>query len=441
MKYYIHTYGCQMNVHESEKLAGVLQKKGYTETENLKEADVIVFNTCAIRESAEQKIMGNIGELKALKEKNRNKIIAICGCMSQEDGMAQKLHEKFPFIDIIFGTLNIEKFEELLEEKVNQTKRKTIISIAEFPDICKRDKMKIYRTSGVNAWVNITYGCNNFCTYCIVPYVRGREVSRSMEAILSEVKELLKAGYKQITLLGQNVNSYGNDFNDGKTTFANLLREIDKIGGDFWVRFMSSHPKDISEEVLTVMAQSKHICHGLHLPVQNGSNKILQAMNRRYTREKYFDIINLAREKMTDIEFTTDIIVGFPGETEEDFTQTLDLVKKVEYQNIFSFMYSRRKGTVADKMPDQIDLKTKKQRISVLIDLEREIGSKISEKYVGTVQKVLVEDFSLKNKKVLIGSLNSGKAISFYGEENLIGKFVTVKVVSSKLTTLFGELQ
>ena len=438
MKYFIKTFGCQMNVHESEKLAGVLHQKGYTETQNYMEADVVVFNTCAIRESAELKIMGNIGELKHLKEKNKNAIIAVCGCMSQEEGMAEKLLKKFPFIDIIFGTLNIEMFEELLKQKLSQ--KKSIVQLTETPNIAKRDKMNIYRTSGVNAWVNITYGCNNFCTYCIVPYVRGREVSRTMDTILKEVKSLLDLGYKQITLLGQNVNSYGNDLNDKTSTFANLLREIDKIEGEFWVRFMSSHPKDLTDEVLDVIANSKHICHGLHLPVQSGSNNILEKMNRRYTREKYFGIIERARAKMPDIEFTTDLIVGFPGETEQDFLDTMDLIEKVRYQNIFSFIYSRRKGTVADKMENQIDLKTKKARIAKLIDREREIASEISETYVGTTHTVLVEDVAPKKANHLIGSLQSGKAVTFAGDKSLIGSFVTIKITGSKLTTLFGEL-
>jgi len=438
MKYYIKTYGCQMNVHESEKLAGVLESKGYSVATSVEEADVIVFNTCAIRESAEQKIMGNIGALKSMKARHKDKIIAICGCMSQEEGMPEKLKAKFPFIDIIFGTLNIEDFAELLDKRVKE--KKSIIQIASKSNIKKRDSMHVYRTSGVNAWVNIMYGCNNFCTYCIVPYVRGREISRDIEVIVKEVAELVGLGYKQITLLGQNVNSYGNDIDDPSVNFANLLRRIDAIDGQFWVRFMSSHPKDISHEVIDVIANSKHICHGLHLPVQSGSNEILRKMNRHYTREKYFSIIDYARKKIPDIEFTTDIIVGFPGETKQDYNDTLDLVQKVGYQNIFAFMYSRRTGTVADKMSDQIPINIKRKRIKKLLDLERDIASDISEKYVGKVLKVLVEDVSPKAEGVMIGSLNSGKAVSFYGDKSLQGRFVDIKITKSKLTTLFGEL-
>jgi len=427
-----------MNVHESEKLAGVLESKGYRATDTVEDADVIIFNTCAIRESAEQKIIGNIGAMKGLKAKCKDKIIAVCGCMSQEKGMPDKLKSKFPFIDIIFGTLNIEDFADLLDKKISE--KKSIIQIADKSDIKKRDSMQIYRTSGVNAWVNIMYGCNNFCTYCIVPYVRGREISRDTDTIVEEVANLVAHGYKQITLLGQNVNSYGNDIDDPNVNFANLLRRIDGIEGEFWVRFMSSHPKDISNEVIDVIACSHHICHGLHLPVQSGSNGILKNMNRNYTREKYFSIIDYARKKMPDIEFTTDIIVGFPGETEKDFEDTIDLVKRVGYQNIFAFMYSRRSGTVADRMPDQLPISIKRERIKTLLDLERDIASKISEKYIGRVMKVLVEDVSPKMSGVMIGSLNSGKAVSFYGDESLKGKFVYIKITRSKLTTLFGEL-
>lgn len=437
-RYLIYTYGCQMNVHESEKLAGILEDFGYTATLNKFDADVVVFNTCAIRESAEQKILGNIGDLKNLKKQKPNMIIAVCGCMSQQNGYADMLKAKFPFIDIIFGTHNISKFGDFLEQKMSGKKR--VIEVCETENILNRDTMKKIRTSGVNAWINIMYGCNNFCTYCIVPYVRGREVSRPKEDILNEIKEVLKQGFKQITLLGQNVNSYGNDNPEKFGNFAELLQDIDNIEGEFWVKFMTSHPKDLSKEVIDVIAKSNKICHYLHLPVQSGSNRILKLMNRNYTVQKYLDLINYAKEKITDVEFSSDIIVGFPTETEEDFNMTLTIVKEVGFEQLFSFMYSKRKGTVAEKLEGQIPLAVKKERLAKLNALEKEIASNISNKFVGKTCKVLVEDVHPKNKNLLIGQTFNGKTISFEGDKRLIGSFVNIKVKSAKLTTISGVL-
>ena len=437
MKYYINTYGCQMNVHESEKMAGILESMGYTLAESDQVADVVVFNTCAVRESAEQKIFGNIGMLKNIKAKNPNMIIAVCGCMSQQKGYPELILKKYPYVDIIFGTHNISKLKEFILKK---QKQKHVVEIVENEDIKARDNMIPTRTSGTNAWVNINYGCNNFCTYCIVPYVRGREVSRPLQDIVEEVCSLLGQGYKQITLLGQNVNSYGNDFEDKNINFANLLKEIDKLPYKFRLRFMSSHPKDLSEEVIKVMAESKNICHYLHLPVQSGSNRILKLMNRNYTVEKYMSQIEMCRKYMPDIEFSSDLIVGFPGETEEDFEGTLKLVKKVKYQQLFTFIYSKRKGTPAEKMPNQVDTLVKKQRLSRLIETEREVASKISKKYIGKSLEVLVEGIHPKKKGYLIGSTDFGKTISFEGTEDLLGDFVKVKVEKSNNTTLTGRI-
>lgn len=438
MKYFIQTYGCQMNVHESEKLAGILEKLGYSLSDSRDSADIVVFNTCCIRESAEQKIMGNIGELKKIKAKNKNMIIAVCGCMSQQDGYAELLVKKFPYIDIVFGTHNLSEFEKYILE--NRKTHKRIVSVVGSENILDRDTMEKVRTSGVNAWVNIMYGCNNFCTYCIVPYVRGREVSRPMIDIIRECEGLLKSGYKQITLLGQNVNSYGNDVDDETVSFSNLLMQLDNIEGEFRIRFMTSHPKDLSSDVIDVIKNSKHISHYIHLPFQSGSNKILEKMNRRYTREKYLATIDEIKTKIPDVQFSSDIIVGFPGETEEDFLQTLDVVEKVKFEQLFMFIYSKRKGTVAEKMDNQIDIKIKKERLSRLINLQREIGSLVSETFVGSIVKVLVEEESTKNKGFLIGSLDQGKAITFKGSKELIGKFVNVKVIKAKLTSLIGEI-
>ena len=427
-----------MNVHESEKLAGILEKLGYTVGQSMFDADIVVFNTCCIRESAEQKIMGNIGELKKHKAQNKDMIIAVCGCMSQQSGYAEMLTKKFPFIDIVFGTHNLSKFESFIEQKKKTKKR--VISIDDSEDIRDRDSMKKVRTSGVNAWVNIMYGCNNFCTYCIVPYVRGREVSRPLDDIVNECRELLEEGYKQITLLGQNVNSYGNDIDDENINFAKLLQEIDKLDYDFRLRFMTSHPKDIQSAVIDTIASSKHISHYIHLPVQSGSNKILHAMNRRYTHEAYMEKINEIKAKIPDVQFSSDIIVGFPGETEEDFMDTMKLVEEVRYQQLFMFIYSKRKGTVAEKMDNQVDIKVKKERLSRLIDLERNIGSEISETFIGKTVRVLIEEKSPKKEGYLVGSIDQGKAITIKGDPSLIGTFKNVKVVSAKLTTLTGEI-
>ena len=391
-KYHIVTYGCQMNVHESEKIAGILRQLNYEETGELKDADIIVFNTCCIRENAENHAFGNIGALKKLKKQKPELLIAVGGCMTQEKGKTDVLKKKFPFIDIMFGTLNLEELGSLIERKKSQKKRVIEIrekegEIVEFTDA--------YRTSYPNAWVNIMYGCNNFCSYCIVPYVRGRERSRKPENILAEVRALVAEGYKEITLLGQNVNSYGSD---GSTdvTFAQLLDAVASIEGDFWVRFMTSHPKDFNEDVVKVMKKHRKICRLVHLPVQSGSNAVLQAMNRRYTREKYLDEIKLLREYMPEAEVTTDIIVGFPGETEEDYLQTEALVKEVDYASAFTFVYSKRQGTKAATMENQIPEDVQKDRIMRLVELVNSLTRKKSEKYVGKTVEILCEDYEGK---------------------------------------------
>lgn len=437
-KYLILTYGCQMNVHESEKLAGILENNGYIACNNAVEADIVVFNTCAIRESAEQKIFGNIGELKNIKLVKPDMIIAIGGCMSQQDKYASEIMQRFPFVDIVFGTHNLGAFEDLLKQRFDTNKR--VSAVVENEEIAVRDSMKPARTSGVNAWVNIMYGCNNFCTYCIVPYVRGREVSRPEKDILIEVESLLKEGYKQITLLGQNVNSYhGINENGEEIGFAKLLKDIDALDYEFRLRFMTSHPKDLSSEVIEVIAESKHICHGIHLPVQSGSDKILASMNRRYTKEKYLKLVEEIKTKIPDAELTTDIIVGFPGETEEDFLETLDVMKKARYMQIFGFIYSKRKGTVAEKMENHIDVKTKKERLSRLLAVKNEIIDEQAKDMVGKVYRVLVESSAEDDK--LYGSLDSGKTISFKGPKNCLGEFVDVKVVSARKSVIYGEIE
>lgn len=368
MFYTIVTFGCQMNVHESEKIAGMLENMGYAPTEDKEKADIIVFNTCAIREGAEDRALGNIGNLKKMKKANPNKIIAVAGCMTQQKQVAEKLFKIFPFIDIIVGTHNLYELPTLINKKINEHKR-TLENI-EQADI--NENIPVTRTSGENAWVNIMYGCNNFCSYCIVPYVRGREVSRKKTDIINECKQVLASGkYKQITLLGQNVNSYCNPENN--SNFADLLKSICELDGDFKLTFMTSHPKDISDEVIDILASEPKILKELHLPVQSGSTKILKAMNRKYTREHYIGIVDKLKAKIPNIRLTTDIIVGFPGETEDDFEDTCSLVRYVKYDGIFAFMYSKRSGTIAEKMPDQIPDEIKNFRVNKILQLEKEI--------------------------------------------------------------------
>lgn len=368
MFYHIITFGCQMNVHESEKIAGMLEELGYKSSNDISKANIVVFNTCAIREGAQDRAFGNIGALKKLKKVNKNMIIAVGGCMTQQTHIAEKLYKTFPFIDIIYGTKNLHNLKDYILNKQKTGKRQ--LSIIE--DDLIVENTTIYRTSGENAWVNIIYGCNNFCTYCIVPYVRGRERSRKKSDILNEIKTIIDQGYKKITLLGQNVNSYGND-DKAQGNFAELLNDICQIPGDFKLTFMTSHPKDLTDEIIETIASQDKILKEIHLPLQSGSNKILQSMNRKYTKEKYLEIIEKIKTKIPNVRLTSDFIVGFPGETEEDFQETCDILKKVEYDSIFAFMYSIRNGTVAEKMKNQISEQEKHRRVNILLNIQKEI--------------------------------------------------------------------
>ena len=433
-KYHIVTYGCQMNVHESEKIAGILQGMGYTETAQTDDADIILFNTCCIRENAENHAFGNIGALKKLKKQNPQLIIAVGGCMTQEKGKTEVLKKKFPFIDIMFGALNFEELETLINRKKQERKR--VISVRETEGEIV-EHIQPYRTSYPNAWVNITYGCNNFCSYCIVPYVRGRERSRMPEHILREVRELVDAGYKEITLLGQNVNSYGAD---GKTgmNFAQLLDEVAKIDGDFRLRFMTSHPKDFNEEVVKVMKKHDKICKLVHLPVQSGSNTMLSAMNRRYTREKYLQEIQMLKSHIPNAEVTTDIIVGFPGETEEDYLLTEDLVKQVDFASAFTFVYSKRQGTKAATMDGQIPEDIQKDRIMRLVALVNTLTRQKSEKYLGKIITILCEDYDEK-KGLYMGRDEFGRMGYFESVDDAIGQFIQLRITKANGISLYGE--
>ena len=434
-KYHIVTYGCQMNVHESEKIAGILYRKGYRATEIVEEADIIVFNTCCIRENAENHAFGNIGALKKLKRRKPELLIAVGGCMTQEKGKTDVLKEKFPVIDIMFGALNLERLGDLIDEKLRAKKR--VIEIREKEGEIDETETPL-RTSYPNAWVNITYGCNNFCSYCIVPYVRGRERSRKPEKIVEEVRSLVKEGYKEITLLGQNVNSYGRD-GSTDTTFAELLDEIASIEGKFRLRFMTSHPKDFNEDVVRVMEKHRKICRLVHLPVQSGSDRILKEMNRRYTSEKYLLEIEMLKTCLPEAEVTTDIIVGFPGETEEDYLQTEELVKKVDFASAFTFVYSKRSGTKAAEMEDQISEDVQKNRIMRLVDLVNSLTRKKSEKYVGKTVEILCEDYD-EDKDLYLGRDEFGRMGYFKSETPLVGKFIDLKVTRANGISLFGDV-
>lgn len=437
-KYYlIKTYGCQMNVHESEKLAGVFASLGYKETDNQDKADVILFNTCCIRDSAEQKLYGHIGALKKLKQNKRDLIICVCGCAPQADGRAKLIKSKFPFVDIIFGTHNTYLFKEYLESFLENNKY--ICDVWEEEQGIDETSTP-YRTSGLNAWVNISYGCNNFCSYCIVPFVRGRERSRSMTDITNEVKELVSSGYKYITLLGQNVNSYGNDIEDKQITFANLLKACAEIEGDFRLKFMTSHPKDLNEEVIKTIASNDKISKVIHLPIQSGSNNVLKAMNRKYTKEHYLSLIKTTRKYIPDAIISTDIIVGFPGETEEDFNETYQLIKDVRYDGVFAYMYSKRTGTVAEKMHNQVPATIKRERVNKLLELSKSIIKEKNIEQIGRSFNVLLNTYDV-NKKSYTAITDSGKHIQLPSNFALdTNKFYRVKVTEIIKNKLVGKI-
>ena len=425
-----------MNVHESEKIAGILREKGYsTPVESEEEADIIVFNTCCIRENAENHAFGNIGNLKKLKKRKKELIVAVGGCMAQEEGKAQLLKEKFPFIDIIFGTHNVAELGTLIDA-LREKRKKQVSVLPERKET--EDRITPVRTSYPNAWVNITYGCNNFCTYCIVPYVRGRERSRRAEVILEEVESLVREGYKEITLLGQNVNSYNSD-GQGGMSFPELLDRCALIEGKFRLRFMTSHPKDFTKELALVMQKHDKICNLLHLPVQAGSDRILTLMNRRYTREKYMSEIRMLRELIPNCAVTTDLIVGFPTETEEDFLQTLSLVKEADFSSAFTFVYSPRTGTKAAQMEGRIPEEVSKDRIMRLVDAVNENTRLKSLEYVGKITEILCEDYDEK-KGLYLGRNEAGRMGYFASGKNVIGEFVDLRVEKANGISLFGTL-
>ena len=445
LKYSILTMGCQLNENDSEKLCGMLEEMGYTKTENQKEADLSLFNTCCVRENAEDKLFGKLGELKKIKEE-RGTIIAIGGCMMQEKHITDKIKESYPYTDIIFGTHTLHKFPQDLYEVIeNKTKLEDILDI----DGKVYEGLPIRRDSSIKASVTIMNGCNNFCSYCIVPYVRGRERSRQPRAIIEEIRELAKQGYKEITLLGQNVNSYlrierekGIEFEEyeGVNSFATLLRAVNKIEGIERIRFVSPHPKDFTDDVIQAIADCDKVCKLVHLPLQSGNTKVLKEMNRKYTKEQYLNLVEKMKAGIPNLTLSTDIIVGFPGETDEEFEDTLDVVKKVKFEQVYMFIYSRRVGTPGDRMENQVPEEQKHVRFDKLKALVESQIAENNKKYVGTIQKVLVEGTSKNNDNMLTGRTDSNKVVIFESNKDLIGNMVELKIVSEHMWYLKGKL-
>ena len=435
MTFCVTTFGCQMNARDSEKLRGILLKIGYTEAAE-DEADFVIYNTCTVRENANTRVYGRLGQLKPLKKKNPHMMIGLCGCMMQEPEVVEKLKKSYSFVDLIFGTHNIYKFAELLVTRFES--ERMVIDIWKDTDKIVED-LPNQRKYSFKSGVNIMFGCNNFCSYCIVPYVRGRERSREPKAIIREIERLVADGVTEVMLLGQNVNSYGKTL-DTPMSFAELLKEIEKIEGLKRIRFMTSHPKDLSDELIEVMGNSKKICKHLHLPVQSGSTEILSKMNRRYTKEQYLELVRKIREAVPDISLTTDIIVGFPGETEEDFQETLDVVRKVRYDSAFTFIYSKRTGTPAAVMEDQVPEEVIKDRFDRLLKEVQSIASEVCSVHEGTVQEVLVESVSEHDSSMVTGRMSNNLLVHFHGNEDLIGSYVDVSLKECKGFYYIGEI-
>lgn len=435
-KFIVFTMGCTLNENDSEKVSGMAMEMGYSKTQNIEEADLIIFNTCCIRENAEEKLFGKLGEVKKLKE-TKGVIIAICGCMMQQEHIIEKIKKSYKYVDIIFGTHTLHKFpEDLYNKLITDNKVTDILNIEgevhEGLPIAREDKNK--------ALVTIMYGCNNFCTYCIVPYVRGRERSRKPEDILNEINELAKSGYKEVTLLGQNVNSYvGNGFN-GIHNFAHLLRAINEIDGIEIINFISPHPKDFTNDVIFAIRDCKKVSRILHLPLQSGSTEVLKRMNRKYTKEQYIKLANKIRNEIPEVVFSTDIIVGFPGETENDFEDTLDVVKQVGFEQVFMFIYSKRVGTPAEKMDNQIPENIKHERFNRLKELVEKMMKENNLTYINTIHDILIEGTSKNNSDMLSGRTKTNKVVVFKGKNELIGKIVRVKIVSEHMWYLKGEI-
>lgn len=432
---YIRTYGCQQNVADSEKIKGMLANAGFGFVDAPDDADFILFNTCAVREHAEDRVFGNVGALKALKRRHPQILIALCGCMMEQEHIANRIYKSFPFVGLVFGTHSLHHFPELVYNALVNGKR---IFERGNDDNKLYEGMPVKRDGTFKGWLPIMYGCNNFCTYCIVPYVRGRERSREKNVIVSEAREMIADDYKDITLLGQNVNSYGKTIENG-VNFSQLLKEIDSIDGDYWLRFMTSHPKDCSKELIDTIADGTHISRHLHLPFQSGSDRILKAMNRHYDRKKYLEIINYAKEKIDGLSLTSDIIVGFPGETYEDFKETLSLIREVEFTSLFTFIFSPRVGTPAAKMDDPVPYSEKSKWFQELLAVQEEIAAKRCASMVGNVEKVLVED---EGKNGILNGRTSGNIIvELEAPKDTIGTFQNVRITNARNWILKGKIE
>ncbi len=438
---YINTFGCQQNEADSETLMGIAKTRGYSPTENIEEADLILFNTCAVREHAELKALSTTGQLKHLKEKKKNLKIGLCGCMVQQEHRKDDIKNKYPYVDFVFGTNQLSRFGEILDQALVAKKRLFFVENYNTNPGTICEGLPVLRKFTHRAYVSIMYGCNNFCTYCIVPYVRGRERSRKPEYIYNEVKALVESGCREITLLGQNVNSYGKDLKN-PLSFAKLLEMLSEIQGDYVLKFMTSHPKDASFELIDTIAKEKHIERHFHLPMQAGSDRILAAMNRRYTSERYFELVDYMREKIPDIAITTDIIVGFPGETEEDFEKTLEALRRCRFDGVFSFIYSPRKGTPAAEMEEQIPNHITRDRMARLLELQMQIQTENNEKLIGKTVRALCEGESKNDPMYLSARSDSGKLIHFPKPEKAIatGDFVTLHITEARAIMLIGEI-
>ena len=432
---FVHSYGCQQNVNDGERIKGVLVDIGYGLCDKPEDADLILFNTCAVREHAEQRVFGNVGALKGLKEKKPGLIIGLCGCMANQKHVVEKLRKSYPYVDLVFGVDGIDTLPQLIAQKLQKHKR-VLMDPAQRPVIV--ENIPIRRESEFRAWLPIMYGCDNFCTYCIVPYVRGREKSRKPGDILAEFRGLVEAGYKEITLLGQNVNSYGKGLEE-KVDFSDLLNLLCTVPGDYHIRFMTSHPKDASRKLIDTIAAQDHLCKHIHLPVQSGSDRILKEMNRHYTVAQYMDLVNYAKEKIPGVTFSSDIIVGFPGETEEDFQATLDLIQRVKYMQLFTFIYSKRTGTIAAKLPDPATHAEKAARMDRLLKLQDSIAFPMIAAMAGQTVKVLVEA-SGRTPGTLNGRLDNNLVVEFPAEESLIGQYANVRLTGSRAALLVGKL-
>lgn len=435
IKAYVHSFGCQLNVSDGEKIKGILKETGCSFTDKPEDAGIIIFNTCAVRESAEERVFGIIGSMKKLKAENPDLIIGVSGCMTAQEKNLERIKKSYPQVDIVLGTSAISSLPRLIYEHLESNKLE--YDISEYADFsCNAEQV---RESSFKASVPIMFGCNNFCTYCIVPYVRGRERSRASADIISEVTQLVNQGYKEIMLLGQNVNSYGKDL-ENDLTFPELLRKINEIDGDFIIRFMSSHPKDAKRELLDTILECEKVAKHLHLPVQSGSNSILKAMNRNYTVEKYLETVDYLRSRDSGFSLTTDIIVGFPNETDEEFQDTVKLIKQVEYDNIYSFIYSKRSGTKASMIEDRTPEEVKSHRLRELLEVQREISDRHYRRFIGKTMRVLADGKSKKREGFLTGKSNEFIIAEFKGDESLIGQFVNIKVTDSMNWAVTGEI-